>query len=359
MSEPLTIREVRARAVNAPLDRPVRTASGEIPTAPLLLIDVATDQSVTGHAYVFGYTPLTLRPMQELVENLQDTLIGKAVAPVERMRDFERAFRLLGRQGLLGMVICGLDMAFWDALGRAHDLSVACLLGGAETPIPAYDSYGLVDPVADRDALAQSVERGFKAIKIKLGEGDLRLDVETVAAVKEIIGDEIRLMVDYNQSLTVPEAVRRIRRLAEFDPHWVEEPVPAEDLTGHAEIRASSPVPIQTGENWWFPQDMARAIAARASDLAMPDIMKIGGVTGWLRAAGQAAAASLPVSSHTFVEPSAHVLAVTPTCHWLEYLDIAGAVLERRADLADGAVAPRGPGFGIAWDEEAVGRYAV
>ncbi|MDJ0948225.1 MAG: enolase C-terminal domain-like protein, partial [Alphaproteobacteria bacterium] len=128
---------------------------------------------------------------------------------------------------------------------------------------------------------------------------------------------------------------------------------------GHAEIRASSPVPIQTGENWWFPQDMARAIAARASDLAMPDIMKIGGVTGWLRAAGQAAAASLPVSSHTFVEPSAHVLAVTPTCHWLEYLDIAGAVLERRADLADGAVAPRGPGFGIAWDEEAVGRYAV
>nr|MDJ0947681.1 enolase C-terminal domain-like protein [Alphaproteobacteria bacterium] len=267
MSEPLTIREVRARAVNAPLDRPVRTASGEIPTAPLLLIDVATDQSVTGHAYVFGYTPLTLRPMQELVENLQDTLIGKAVAPVERMRDFERAFRLLGRQGLLGMVICGLDMAFWDALGRAHDLSVACLLGGAETPIPAYDSYGLVDPVADRDALAQSVERGFKAIKIKLGEGDLRLDVETVAAVKEIIGDEIRLMVDYNQSLTVPEAVRRIRRLAEFDPHWVEEPVPAEDLAGHAEIRASSPVPIQTGENWWFPQDMARAIAARASDL--------------------------------------------------------------------------------------------
>ena len=151
---------------------------------------------------------------------------------------------------------------------------------------------------------------------------------ETLAAVREIIGDEVRLMVDYNQSLTVPEAVRRIERLADYDLHWVEEPVPAEDLAGHAAVRAVSPVPIQTGENWWFPQDMAKAIAAQACDLAMPDIMKIGGVTGWLRAAGQAEAASLPVSSHIFIEASAHVLAVTPTCHWLEYLDIAAGVLK-------------------------------
>ncbi len=135
--------------------------------------------------------------------------------------------------------------------------------------------------------------------------------------------------------------------------------MPAEDLTGHAEVRASSPTPIQTGENWWFPQDMARAIAAKASDLAMPDIMKIGGVTGWLRAAGQAEAASLPVSSHTFIEASAHVLAVTPTCHWLEYLDIASAVLKDRAELDHGSVSPRGPGLGIQWNEDAVGRYAL
>jgi len=359
MASSLTIRELRARPVIAPLERPIRTAVGEIPSAPLVLLDVMTDEGVTGSAYLFGYTPVTLRPMVELVRNLEPMLVGKSLVPVERMRDLEGAFRLLGRQGLLGMVLSGLDMAFWDALGRAQGLSVVRLLGGEEKPIPAYDSFGIVDPAADGAALEASVARGFKAIKIKIGQGDLRCDVETLAAVREIIGDEVRLMVDYNQSLTVPEAVRRIERLADYDLHWVEEPVPAEDLAGHAAVRAVSPVPIQTGENWWFPQDMAKAIAAQACDLAMPDIMKIGGVTGWLRAAGQAEAASLPVSSHIFIEASAHVLAVTPTCHWLEYLDTAAAVLKEPMPVADGKIAARGPGLGIEWNEDAVRQYAL
>ena len=358
-SPPLTIRTVQARAVNAPLARPLRTAAGEIPSAPLLLIDVVTHEGVTGRSYLFGYTPVTLRPMAELVRNLVPMLAGQGVAPADRVRDSERAFRLLGRQGLLGMVLSGLDMALWDALGRAHGLSVIRLLGGVERPIPAYDSYGTVDPVADRAALEASVAAGFTGIKIKVGTGDLQADVDTVAGVRAIIGDRVRLMVDYNQTLTAPEATRRIARLAEYDLHWIEEPVPAEDLAGHARVRAASLVPIQTGENWWFPQDMARAIAARACDFAMPDLMKIGGVTGWLRAAGQAEAASLPVSSHLFIEASAHVLAVTPTCHWLEYLDVAGAVLQDRVEPVGGAVTPRGPGLGLEWDEAAVARYAI
>jgi len=166
-------------------------------------------------------------------------------------------------------------------------------------------------------------------------------------------------MVDYNQSLTVPEAMRRIDRLAEFDLQWVEEPVPAEDLAGHASIRAACRTPIQTGENWWFPEDVARAVHAGASDFAMLDLMKIGGITGWLRAAGQAEGASLPVSSHIFVEASAHALAVTPTAHYLEYLDSAGAILLDPPTIEDGALRPKGPGLGIDWDAAAVERYAL
>ena len=127
--------------------------------------------------------------------------------------------------------------------------------------------------------------------------------------------------------------------------------------TGYARTRAGSRVPIQTGENWWFGYDMARAIAAGASDLCMPDLMKIGGVTGWLRAMGQAEAASLPVSSHLFIEASAHVLPVTPLAHYLDYLDIAGAVLAAPPLFADGCVTARGPGLGIDGDEAAVERY--
>jgi mandelate racemase len=120
-----------------------------------------------------------------------------------------------------------------------------------------------------------------------------------------------------------------------------------------------SPVRIQTGENWWFPRDMAKSIAAGASDFAMLDIMKIGGVTGWLSAMGQAEAASLPVSSHLFVEASAHVLPVTPTAHWLEYLDVAGSILAEKPSVIDGSLTAVGPGLGLCWDEDAVRRYAV
>jgi mandelate racemase len=355
----LTIRKITARPVTAPMKRPVRTAVGTIPAAPLVLIDVLTEQGITGHSYLFAYTPLALGPLARLVEAIGREIEGKAVVPVERMREFDRRFRLLGWQGLVGMAVSGLDMAFWDALGQAADLPVARLLGGAPTPLPAYDSYGIVDPRADERAIRGSVERGFRAIKIKLGEGDLGRDVETVKAVRAMIGPGIALMLDYNQSLDPPEACRRVTRLADFDIHWVEEPVRADDLQGHARVRAACGVRIQTGENWWFPRDMAHAIAAGASDYAMPDIMKIGGVTGWLRAAGQAEAASLPVSSHVFIEASAHMLAVTPTAHWIEYLDKAGPILAEPLEPADGHLTARGPGLGVRWDEAAVKKYAA
>jgi mandelate racemase len=160
--------------------------------------------------------------------------------------------------------------------------------------------------------MAASIASGFKAIKIKGGDGDLGRDLATVRRVREIIGPDVRLMVDFNQALDVPEAIRRIRRLTDFDLHWIEEPVKAEDLAGHAQVRAVTGGTIQTGENWWFPAGMAAAISAGASDHAMPDLMKIGGVTGWLSAAGLAQGAGLPVSSHIFPEASAHVIADGP-----------------------------------------------
>ncbi len=355
----LTIRSIDARAVNAPLKRPVRTAMGTIPSAPLVLVDAVTEQGAVGHAYIFGYTLPALAPLVRLVGDIGAESCGKPAAPVARLRELDRRFRLLGWQGLVGMAVAGIEMALWDALGRAMNAPVACLLGGVPMPLPAYDSYGAIDPKTDERDIAASLAKGFKAIKIKLGDGGFERDIASVKAVRSMIGPRTALMVDYNQSLDAVEARRRIARLAEFDIHWVEEPVPAEDLAGHAKVRAGSPIPIQTGENWWFPRGMAAAVAAGASDYAMLDIMKIGGVTGWLGAAGQAEAASLPVSSHLFIEASAHVLAVTPTAHWLEYLDIAGAVLAEPNEVRDGMVTAKGPGFGMAWDEAAVAKYKL
>jgi len=355
----LTIRSVKARTVKAGLERPVRTAVGTIPSAPLVLIDVVTNEGVTGSSYLFAYTPPALAPLARLVEEIGAELFGQPVVPAERMRAFDRRFRLIGWQGLIGMAVAGLDMAFWDALGKAAEAPVVRLLGGEPKPVVAYDSYGVLDMKDDAAVIARSVESGFRAIKIKLGDGSVEKDVATVAEVRKIIGPKTALMVDYNQSLGVVEAVSRIERIAEYDIHWVEEPVPAEDLEGHARVRMSSPTPIQTGENWWFPRDMAKSIAAGASDYAMVDIMKIGGVTGWLSAMGQAQAASMPVSSHLFIEASAHVMPITPTAHWLEYLDVAGSILAEKPKAVDGMVTAQGPGLGVVWDEKAVKSCAV
>lgn len=357
--EQLTIRSIAARAVVTPLERQVRTASGTIGESPLVLLDVQTDEGIVGRAYLFGYTPMTLKPLVCLIEQLEPELIGKRIVPQELLRALQDRYRLLGSQGLLGMVASGLDMAYWDALGKAADAPVVSLLGGAPKRLRAYDSYGMVDPSEDERSLLASLNQGFKAIKIKVGFADAKKDVDVVRAVRDMIGPDIALMVDYNQSLTPNEAIRRIRMIEPYDLTWVEEPVAAEDLRGAARVRQAVNVDIQMGENWWFPRDAERALSANACDLMMPDVMKIGGITGWLSTMGMAQMQSMPMSSHIFVEASAHALAVSPTCHYLEYLDFAGAILAEKNEIVDGGFEARGPGLGIEWDEAAVKRYAA
>jgi len=351
------IRSVKARGLVVPIARPVKTAFSTIDAAPMVLIDVETDQGATGHSYIFAYAPLTLKPLVHLIEEIGRELVGKPVAPTELMAAMSAKFRLLGWQGLVGMAVSGLDMAYWDALGQMAGKPVVELLGGSPKPVKAYDSYGVVDPKADERALRGSLEQGFRGIKIKGGDGDAANDERVVKAVRALIGPDIALMLDFNQSLDPAEASRRIARLAPYDLHWIEEPVAAENLTGHAAVRETSPISIQSGENWWFPRGFAEAIAAGASDFIMPDLMKVGGVTGWLRVAGQAEAASIPMSSHLFAEASAHMLAVTPTAHWLEVLDLGRAILAEPIEIVDGALTARGPGLGLSWNEAAVAKY--
>ena len=353
------IRSVRARPVVVPLKRPVKNAFGIIDSGPLVLIDVETDQGITGHAYIFAYAKITLKPLVHLVEEIGRELVGRPIVPFELMAAMDAKFRLLSWQGLVGMAVSGLDMAYWDALGQVAGRPVVELLGGSPKPIKAYDSYGVVDPVKDQKALRHSLDLGFRGIKIKGGDGDAANDERVVEGVRALLGPDIALMIDFNQSLDPVEAMRRIDLLAPYNLTWVEEPVPQENLLGHAHIKDISPIPIQAGENWWFPRGFAEAIAAKASDLIMPDLMKCGGVTGWMRIAAQADAASIPMSSHLFAEASAHMLAVTPTAHWLEFLDFAGAILTNPAKIVDGTVTAQGPGLGIEWDETAVKKYLV
>lgn len=358
----LTLRELRVRAVHVPMRLPLQTSSGTIQIAPLALIDLVTEEGITGSTYLFCYTPLALKPVVEMLASLSSWLKGSPVAPLELEQKLKRQFRLLGGKGIVGMALAGIDMAAWDALAKAQALPLARLLGGAPRPIAAYNSCGLGLVGAQRAAAeaGQLLEGGFQAIKLRLGYPDSQTDLEVLRAVRQAVGAQIHLMADYNQGLSVSEAVTRTQALAGEGLYWLEEPTFADDFAGYAQIRRKASMPIQMGENWWGTHEMALCGAAGASDLGMPDAMKIGGVTGWLRAAAIGEAAGLPLSSHLFPEISAHLLAVTPTCHWLEYVDWANPILQEPLRIENGhAITAASPGCGMAWDETNVQRYLV
>jgi mandelate racemase len=218
----------------------------------------------------------------------------------------------------------------------------------------------MIPPAEAADAASKTVAAGFKALKVKIGWPTLAEDLAVVRAARKALGDDIALMVDFNQSLTQPEAIRRGRALDGEGIAWIEEPVRADDFRGAAAVAAQVRTPIQIGENFNGPYEMELALSLGASDLVMPDPQQIGGVTGWMRAAALAQMAGLPCSSHIFIEVSAHLLAVTPTCHYIEYLDVAAPVLAEPLRPVDGMIEARArPGIGLAWNEDAVQRYRV
>jgi mandelate racemase len=348
-----TIRELRVRTVRVPLTEPHRTASGAVTESPLVLTDVVTDDGIHGRSIIFTYTAAALQPTADLIRNIEPLLKGEPLAPAEIEHRLSRRFRLLGTQGLVGMALAGIDMALWDALARSQNMSLVRLVGGVEKPIRAYGAVGYDGASGCAKAAEEWVRRGFKGVKAKIGYPDLKEDLEVIHAIRAAVGDNVAIMVDYNQSLTPVEAVERLRRLDDEGLTWVEEPTLAHDYQGHALIAREARVPIQCGENWWGTQDLRHAIDAHASDYVMFDVMKIGGVTGWLRAAATAEIHGLPVSSHLWPEISSQLLSLTPTAHWLEYADWWNTIVSQPLRIENGMAIP---GMGLEWNEEGIRR---
>lgn len=363
MKPPLKIHSLAVRAVAVPMKRPLATSTGAITTAPLLLIDLQTDAGLVGRAYLFGLMQQNLGPLAALVELMGEMVKGDPLAPFEIEAKLRKRHTLLGVHNIVLFAMSGIDMAAWDALAQAMQQPLVRLLGGAPRPVRAYNSKGL--GIMPLKALAKEAEElvaeGFGAVKLRLGRPEAADDLAALRAVKKAIGAGITLMVDFNQGLTLAQALERGRLIdAEGGVHWIEEPVRADDHAGNARLAREIATPIQIGENFMGPEQMAQALAAGACDYVMPDAQRIGGVTGWMRAAALAQGAGMEMSSHLFPEVSCHLLAVTPTCHWLEYVDWADPVLEEPARLKDGHVlVPERPGIGMRWDEKAVKRHQV
>jgi mandelate racemase len=260
------------------------------------------------------------------------------------------------------MALSAIDVALWDALAIAAGQPLARLLGASTRPIPAYNScgLGLMAPEAVADEAEKLLAGGFRAIKLRLGYPTLAADLAALHAVRKRVPGEIAVMVDYNQALTLAQALERGRALDREGIYWLEEPIRHDDYAGNARLVRDLASPVQIGENFNLVTAMHAALDAGAADYVMPDLDRIGGVTGFMQAAALAAASGIEMSSHLFPEVSAHLLAATPTAHWLEYMDWAAPVLAEPLKIVDGcALAPDRPGNGLVWNPDAVARYRI
>lgn len=356
------LRSITGTAVKLPMKRPLGTSAKSIDEACLLLVDLLTEDGITGHAYAFCYQPSIARALVPIVAELSEQLAGQRLLPLDLAHTVSRYFRLPGVTGPLAMVASSIDTAVWDALAKGAGVPLATYLGAACHLIPAYNSngLGLMAPEAAADEAEALCEGGFTGVKLRLGRSHLEHDLATVRAVRKRLPDAIRLMVDFNQALTFSDAMAYALTLDQEGVYWIEEPTRHDDYRHMARIAQAARTPIQIGENFTGLAPMAAALEAGASDYVMLDLDRIGGVTGWQSAAGLAAAYGREVSSHLFPEVSAHLMAATPGRHWLEYVDWANPILQEPLVIRNGMAAiPDRPGNGLAWDKDAVATYRL
>lgn len=362
MHQWLTLRSLSAVPVSVPLKRPLATSVQAFRSVPLLLVDLHTEEGVVGRAYAFCYTDSIAKSLKIIVDDLSSALAKKRVAPLEISKAVARHFKLTGLTGPLLMAASAVDVAAWDALSIANEMPLAEYLGAELRPMPAYNSCGLslIPPEAAADEAEELLSNGFEAVKMRMGRPNFADDLLAVRAVRKRLPNSVSLMVDFNQALTFAQAMQFCPALHGEGAYWIEEPIRHDDYKHAALIAQSSRTPIQLGENCVGPRSIADVLEEGAADYLMFDLDRIGGVTGWRHAAGLAVAYNREVSTHLFPEVSAHLLAATPTMHWLEYVDWADPLLQEPLKIVDGmAVVAAGPGNGLHWDLDAVAKYRI
>jgi mandelate racemase len=332
--EKLTLKSVKCRPVLVPLKRPIVSKVGLFDQWPLILIDLYTDEGVIGRSYLEPYLKQSARYIVAAIHDLVATRKGQPIHPFDDFQSARKALNLVGYEGIAMIAIAGLDMAAWDALAKAANMPLAVFLGGTADPVAAYNSNGLwlndVGTLA-REAAELVAEGSFKGLKLRLGRERMEDDLRAIRAIREVVGSDIKLMVDFNQGLTLGDALHRCHALDDQGLYWFEEPITYNNLSAYAQLARELKTPLQLGENFYGPRELFRAIEMRAGDYVMPDLMRIGGVSGWLRA--------VPIA--------------------LEWQDWAYPILAEPFELANSRlVIPMKPGCGIEWNEDAVKRFS-
>jgi L-alanine-DL-glutamate epimerase-like enolase superfamily enzyme len=329
---------------------------------PIVRIACDNGGSGTGYSYTIGTGGSSVVAL--LRDHLAPRLIGRDPAEIEAIwRDLLFATHATSTGAITSLALAAIDTALWDWRCRRDGQPLWKAAGGAKRRIPVYTTEGgwlhLPTETIVRETVAAQ-EAGFKGAKIKVGLPHMSDDVARLRAVRAAVGDGFELMVDANQCFSLSEALRRAPRYADLGIAWFEEPLPADDLPGHAKLAAASAVPIAVGESLYAPAQFAAYVQAGAASILQPDVARVGGITPWLKVAHLAEVHNLAVCPHFLMELHVSLCGAAPAAAWVEYIPQLDSVATGRMAIDAGhAVVPDSPGLGIAWRHDELDRRAV
>ena len=360
----MIISKLTTRIVELTFDKPIKTAIHDMRSVGCVLLTIETDVGITGESYLFALNAVRIKAFDEMIKGFESHLIGKDPHFVEAIwQDIWRAINPTGHKGVTVSALSTIDTALWDIVGKAANLPLHRLFGACRTKIKTYASGGLWLAQSIDELIEQAhdfLQQGHRSMKLRLGSKDYKDDVERVKQLRAAIGYDVELMADLNQALTPKSAIKLGKHLQAFDLLWLEEPVPAYDLVGHGEVRQALTIPIASGETEYTRYGMRAMIEAKACDVLMPDLQRIGGLTEMRKVAHLAEAYNLPISTHVFTEQSLCIAGSVENCISVEHMPWYTPLFNEKISVVDGYIdIPERPGLGFTFDEKAIEKFLI
>ncbi|MCF7688485.1 MAG: mandelate racemase/muconate lactonizing enzyme family protein [Cephaloticoccus sp.] len=347
----------------SPLSQPIADATHQIPSINFIVARLTLEDGTMGEGYLlaFHFSPSAI---QGALADVRGIVLGRDVADTRGFDETcDKEFEYFGAVGLLRWARGLVNIAMWDAKGKQAGKSVRSMIGSVVDSVPVYGSGGWLSYSNDelRAEVTGYVKRGFTAVKLKVGarEGLVR-DMERIALVREAVGGDVRIMIDANQGLDYEGALKLAERAKAFGIHWFEEPLVHTDFAGYAKLKAKAGIALAMGEREFDLVALRELAERKAIDLWQPDILRLGGVEGWLDSAKLARAHGLPVLPHYYKEYDAPLCCTIPDAYGVESFDWVDGIIDRPLRIERGRAYPADePGWGFSFKNEALRELKV
>lgn len=362
----MKIQQVKVNFVRMPIEEPL---VGAVPMTGMLreffTIQVLTDDGLEGIG-VTTFGGKIARTMKTALEEFGELITGDDPLRIgEVLAKLRAASAVCGPGGVATLALSAFDIALWDIRGKVFGVSLARLLGAARNKVPAYAS-GALSRTTPTDKLERAaaalVEKGYRQIKTQMAVEGLNAaqEIERIRLVRDAVGPETNLMVDINQRWGVHEAISIGRRIEDLGLGWLEDPTRCDDYDGLAKIADALATPICAGEYLYGIEPHRQTLSQHSVDIAMIDLVRVGGVTPWLKVAGMAEAFNRPVASHLLPEIHVHLMAAIPNGLVVEYMPWTWRLFENPPIPDKGKIAvPIGPGLGLNFAPDLFTKYGV